>query len=140
MVEQSGNGGGNGPDKDPNHVHSKTCGCAEEHKNTDLNGIDLFGHIDLDRLECFNEKNGGKIRKVVRKLDHKMIHKEDPEQMSTQSDYGPELIISIPFDGECAIKSICIIGAGEGRCPTRMRLYKNETAVDADICENKKPI
>lgn len=94
----------------------------------------------MDRLECFNEKNGGKIKRVVRKLEHKLIHREDPELLSTQSDYGPELVISIPFDGECAIKSICIIGAGEGRCPTRMRLYKNETAVDADICENKKPI
>ena len=137
MVE-GGSGGGNGPNKDPNHVHSKTCGCAEEHKNTDLNGQDLFGHIEMDKVECFNEKNGGKIKRVIRKFEHKMIHREDPELLSTQSDYGPELVIVIPFDGEVSIKSICIIGAGGGNCPSRMRLYKNESTVDADICENKK--
>ena len=33
---------------------------------------------------------------------------------STESDYGPELIVYIPFSGEMRVKSICVIGDGDG--------------------------
>jgi hypothetical protein len=59
--------------------------------------------------------------------------------MCTESDYGPELVVFIPFKGEMRIKAICVIGGGDGECPARARLYKNVDTVDVNICEEKKP-
>ena len=47
-------------------------------------------------------------------------------------------MINIPFKGEVRIKSFCICGAPDGKAPTRVKLYKNETTVDIDIVNEKK--
>lgn len=54
------------------HHHHAGCGCAEEHKKTDPNGNDLFPHIDISQVDCFNEKGHGSIKNVIRPLEDKM--------------------------------------------------------------------
>ena len=60
--------------------------------------------------------------------------------MVTESDYGPELVVFIPFKGEMRLKAICVIGGGDGECPSNVKLYKNVDTVDIDIIEEKKPL
>ena len=60
-------GGGGHPD--PNHVHHAGCGCTEEMKQQDPHGQDLHEAIDLDAVQCFNERKDGTCRGVIRPLD-----------------------------------------------------------------------
>ena len=136
MVESGGGPGGN---NDPGHVHGKGCGCAEQHKNTDKFGIDLFDHVDMDAVDCFNEKHGGKIRTVIRSLEKKLDYAENDE-MQTESDYGPDLVVFIPFKGEMRIKAINVIGEGGGQAPSRVKLYRNVDVCDADIMQDRKEV
>ena len=54
------------------HQHEAGCGCAEEHKKTDPNGYDLFPHIDIAQVDCFNEKTHSSIKSVIRSYEDKM--------------------------------------------------------------------
>lgn len=58
----------------------------------------------------------------------------------TQSGYGKDLVVFVPFNGEIKIKTICVIGGEDGTAPSKMKLYKNVEAVDINILEDKKPI
>ena len=60
--------------------------------------------------------------------------------LGTESDYGPELVIYIPFKGEVRIKSICVAGAPDGMAPKKVKLYRNEDTIDINILEEKKPV
>ena len=57
-----------------------------------------------------------------------------------QSSYGKDLVIVVQFSGEIRVKSIIVIGGSEGTSPSKMKIYKNEEAVDINIVEEKKPI
>ena len=119
------------------HQHHAGCGCAEEHKKTDPHGNDLYPHIILDSLDCFNEKINGSLRRIVRPVDKKLIYSEDDIVWSA---YGKDLVMFFPFNGEIKIKAICVIGGDESSAPSRMKLYKDVEAVDISILEDKKPI
>ena len=54
------------------HIHHAGCGCAEEAKKTDPNGYDLYPHIDLTQVDCFNERVNGQIKSVIRPHSEKM--------------------------------------------------------------------
>jgi hypothetical protein len=58
----------------------------------------------------------------------------------TESGYGKDLVVYIPFNGEIKIKAICVIGGEEGSAPAKMKIYKNVEAVDINILEDKKPV
>ena len=60
--------------------------------------------------------------------------------MGTESDYGPEMVVVIPFAAEVKVKSICVAGGVDGTAPSKMKVYKNEEAVDFSILEDKKPV
>lgn len=62
------------------------------------------------------------------------------EVLGTESDYGVDMVVYIPFKGEMRIKSICVVGGFEGSSPSKLKLYKNENNVDISIIEEKKPI
>ena len=106
---------------------------------TDKFGIDLFDHVDMEAVDCFNEKTGGKIRTVIRSLEDKLKFAEDDE-MQTESDYGPDLVVFIPFKGEMRVKAICIIGEPGGQAPSRVKIYRNVDSVDADIMQDRKEV
>ena len=50
------------------------------------------------------------------------------------------MVVMIPFAGEVKVKSICVAGGVEGRAPSKMKVYKNEEAVDFNIIEEKKAV
>lgn len=79
------------------------------------------------------------MKTVIRKFEEKMIHTTDTT-IGTESDYGKELVISIPFKGEMRIKAICIIGGDEGTCPSKVNLYRNEVNPDLSLLDDKKPV
>ena len=93
----------------------------------------------MEQVECFNEKSHGGVKSVIRPYDNKTQHTTD-DRLGTESDYGQELVINIPFKGEVRIKSFCICGAPDGLAPKRVKLYKNETNPDIDIVNDKKPV
>ena len=63
---------------DGNHVHSAACNCAEEEKQKDPQGIDLFDYIEMTGVECFNAKTAGSITKTLRRFDDKHKFVQDP--------------------------------------------------------------
>ena len=64
---------------------------------------------------------------------------QDPT-LGTESDYGVEMVVLIPFAGEVKVKSVCVAGGVEGQAPSKMKVYKNEETVDFNIIEEKKAI
>ena len=64
---------------------------------------------------------------------------QDPT-LGTESDYGPEMVVMIPFAAEVKVKSVCVAGGVDGLAPSRMKVYKNEEAVDFNIIEEKKAV
>jgi hypothetical protein len=104
----------------------------------DANADDLYFEIDMTQVECFNQRQD-RIKTVIRPYDNRAKHVTD-NRLGTESDYGPELVINIPFKGEVRIKSICIAGASDGLAPKRVKLYKNETNPGIDIVTDKKCI
>ena len=123
--------GGNAP-----HTHHQGCGCAEEAKRTDPHGYDLFPHIDLPQVECFNQRATRSIHNILRPLSERM----DFSAGVVESSYGTNLVMFIPFNGEVKIKSLIVIGGDEGQAPSRVKIWKNETTVDFNILEDKKPL
>eukprot|EP00347_Sterkiella_histriomuscorum_P021497 403333773 len=119
-----------------NHLHHQGCGCSEEAKRQDPHGLDLFPHIDMKSVDCFNQKNNESIKNVIRPIEERM----DFSKGVCQSGYGKDLVVYIPFNGEIKVKSIIIIGGEDGTAPANMKIYKNVEAVDINILEEKKPI
>jgi len=76
---------------------------------------------------------------VIRPFEKKLDHARD-NTLGTESDYGPELVVFIPFKGEVRVKSICVCGAPDGMAPSKVKLYKNEETIDINILEEKKPV
>ena len=50
------------------------------------------------------------------------------------------MVVFIPFTAEVRVKSVCVVGGVDGKAPDKMKVYKNETAVDFSILEDKKPV
>ena len=57
-----------------------------------------------------------------------------------QSGYGKDVVVFVPFTGEVRVKAVIVIGGDEGTAPSKMKIYKNETNVDINIIEEKKPL
>lgn len=93
----------------------------------------------MDSVDGFNQKTSLAIKTVIRPFEKKLDHTRDGT-LGTESDYGPELVVYIPFKGEVRIKSICVCGAPDGMAPSKVKLYKNEETIDINILEEKKPV
>ena len=90
----------------------------------------------MESVECFNEKSNGSIKNVIRPLEDRM----DFTKGLCMSNYGRDLVVYIPFNGEIRVKAINVIGGEEGTAPSKMKVYKNVEAVDINILEDKKPL
>ena len=66
---------------------------------------------------------------IVRPLENK----NDYSNGSLRSGYGKDMVLVIPFSCEVRVKSICLIGGDDGEAPSKLKLYKNEEAVDINI-------
>ena len=76
-------------------------------------------------------------RSVLRPFSNQLEHTEKPH-LGTETDWGKDMVINIPFGGEVKLQSVCVIGADNGRAPRRVKLWKNEVGVGIDIIEGKK--
>lgn len=130
---ESGPGGNNPPNP---HVHSSGCGCSEEMKMQDPNGMDLFELIDFSGVMCFNERRENSVKNVIRMFDNKFDFSKGP----LKSGSGKDMVIVIPFTCEVRVKCIALVGGDDGESPQTMKCYKNEEVVDIDIQEDKKPV
>ena len=92
---------------------------------SDPYGIDMFDFIDLSQVECFNEKQRGQAKQVLRPFNDKLKFLQQPS-LKLESDFGTNLVVKIPFNAEVKVKAICVAGAPEGFAPSKMKVYKNE--------------
>ena len=125
-----------GGGQDPNHIHHQGCGCTEEMKMQDPNGQDLFPFIDIEGIQCFNERKAGLCKNVVRPLNERYNFEKGP----LKSGYGKDMVIVIPFTCEVRVKCICLIGGDDNESPSKMNLFKNEEVVDISIQEERKAV
>ena len=122
-----------------NHNHHAGCNCAEEMKQSDTTGDDLFPCIELEDLECFNEAVTDSIKKVIRPLNDRLAFRDNPS-LSVQSDLDTELVVKIQFNSEVKVKCVKVAGGTDGTAPNKLRVYKNEESVDFDIIQDKKAL
>ena len=78
------------------------------------------------------------IHTVIRPYEDMKKHLTDPT-IGTTTDYGKDLVVNIPFNGDVKVKSITVCGGPDGQAPARVKLYKNEVTVDIDLVHDKKP-
>ena len=98
--------------------------------------MDLFFKIDQSKVQCFNERTHKSVLNILRPLEDRM----DFSKGIVQSGYGRDLVVYIPFNGEVRVKALIVIGGSDGASPSRVKIYKNETNVDINIIEDKKPL
>ena len=57
-----------------NHLHGKNCGCSEEPTIENI-GIyyNLFSKIEMENLECLNEKLENSARQIFRPWDQRLV-------------------------------------------------------------------
>jgi len=113
-----------------NHVHGPSCGCKEYISGEE--GEDLFGCIELDKVVCLNELQGGTGPKVFKSLDKKL-----DEAHFVESDLDPELLFIIPFTQHVKLKSINIRAVDDDTAPVTAKLYVNHEVVDFSIAEQE---
>lgn len=121
------------------HNHHAGCNCAEEAKQSDTTGDDLFPCIDFGEVECFNEEVTDSILKVIRPLDDRLAFRKDAS-LSVKADLDTELVVKIRFNSEVKVKAVRVAGGPDGCSPNKMRVYKNEENVDFDIISDKRPL
>ena len=117
--------------------HDCGGGCSHGTESTSDLGIaySLYSKIDLDKLECLNERVEGSGKKVFKAWD-KRLEMDD----YLESDCDPELLINVPFTGNVKLKSIIVLGGNEDSHPARVHLFKNrpfmnfdDTSAEADM-------
>ncbi|KAL9901204.1 PITH domain-containing protein GA19395-like [Glossina fuscipes fuscipes] len=77
----------------------------------------LYEKIDLDNLECLNEKLEGSGKRVFRPYENRL----DITQF-VKSDSDEELLFYIPFTGNIKLKGIIIIEGNDDSHPNKMQL------------------
>jgi len=101
-----------------NHLHGKNCGCSEEPTIENI-GIyyNLFSKIEMENLECLNEKLENSARQIFRPWDQRLV-----KDKFVESDVDEELLFNVPFTGNVKLKGIIVIGGEHGSHPAKMRL------------------
>lgn len=70
-------------------------------------------------MRCLNEAVSGSCQKVFKPWDKRL---DFTGPTLTSDDDDPELLIHVPFDGSVKLKAICIVGAAEGRSPSKLKV------------------
>ncbi|MCO5551473.1 hypothetical protein L7F22_004977 [Adiantum nelumboides] len=97
----------------------------------------LYKHIDLPRVWALNEVVEGSAKNIFRSWDLRL---DTSNGYLESNDGDPELLLFIPFTTDVKIKSISIIGAGDGRSPSRMRAFLNREDIDFSTAAAMNPI
>ncbi|MCO5593885.1 hypothetical protein L7F22_047905 [Adiantum nelumboides] len=109
--------------------------------------------VYMGEVWALNEVVEGSAKNVFRSWDLRLdtsnrilfidvyVASDDVLQGYLESNDGdPELLLFIPFTTDVKIKSISIIGAGDGRSPSRMRAFLNREDVDFSTAAAMNPI
>lgn len=104
---------------DHNHQHGDDC-CHHNDGLDETNSIaySLYQKIDIDNVECLNEKVDGSGAKVFKPWNERLTLPDD----YVESDCDSELIFNIPFTGDVKLKGIVVIGNEE---MYKMKLFKS---------------
>lgn len=96
------------------------CNCGGSHSEIE-SGIcsNLYEKIDLDRVQCLNERLEGTGATVFKTWDKRL-----DRDKYVESDVDAELLFNIPFTGNVKLKGLIVIGDEELE-PKMVKLYKN---------------
>ena len=64
----------------------------------------------------------------------------EPEPFLASDEDDPELIVHVPFTQAVDIRSICVVGGGDGAAPTSVRLYADREDLEFSSAEELPPI
>jgi len=109
---------------------SAGCGCAEAHAETGDSRADAFSlylRVDRARVTCLNEAQEGSGAHVLKPWEARAC-----QQRWVDSDADEELLFNIPFTGDVRLKSVVIVGGGDGAHPAEMKLFKNRPCMTFD--------
>ena len=112
------------------------CECHASSKDIDPTGNDLLSSINLDAVNCLNERVPRSGRLVFKTQENKL-----ESDLILQSNEGdPELLLYVPFICPVKVLSICIIGCGSGTTPSEVRIFKNHDSLDFSNVETMIPV
>eukprot|EP01126_Amoeba_proteus_P065001 TRINITY_DN9167_c0_g1_i8.p1 TRINITY_DN9167_c0_g1~~TRINITY_DN9167_c0_g1_i8.p1 ORF type:complete len:150 (+),score=31.33 TRINITY_DN9167_c0_g1_i8:61-450(+) len=117
-----------------NHGHHDHHGqCCKDDSLGEL--YSLWRHIDLTNVHCLNEAVPGSVKKIFKTWDKRLDRKDYVE-----SDCDEELLINIPFTGIVKLKSLCMIGGGDGSSPAKLKLCVSGSIGDncEQLCQQGK--
>eukprot|EP00245_Coleochaete_scutata_P015712 TRINITY_DN7125_c0_g1_i1.p1 TRINITY_DN7125_c0_g1~~TRINITY_DN7125_c0_g1_i1.p1 ORF type:complete len:225 (-),score=34.08 TRINITY_DN7125_c0_g1_i1:35-622(-) len=113
--------------------------CSHDHSCEDHQCAaewSLYKHVDVPKVRALNEAVDGSAQLVFKPWDRRLDFSTSLES----NDDDPELIVFIPFTSDVKIKSICVIGAPEGRSPAEVRAFINRDDVDFTSVREIAPI
>jgi len=121
--------------------HSGSGGHGHEHDHTsdhshdqgEVDGIDLFPQIDMDKVRCLNDRrSSGKccLKPYAKRLDHRtyLLSEED----------DPEVILHVPFTEGVRLAGICICADDNTNAPRNVKIFVNREDVDFGLAEDLK--
>lgn len=96
----------------------------------------LLSKIDIPHVTALNVANPpDEVHKLFRTLEDK--YKLQPV---VKSDCDAQVVLNIPFlNASVKLFSLILRTNGDGYCPKKIRLFKNDTSIDFDNVESKKP-
>jgi hypothetical protein len=117
------------------HIHSSTCGCANEGKDTGQYES-LYNAIKHHQIRGFNEFEDNSAKKIFKSYQE---HKDNNKDFLLSNDDDPELLIYVPFNTNVKIKSISVQAAGDSR-PTALKLFINRDDLDFSTAAQAQPV
>ncbi|WLF77568.1 hypothetical protein PVL30_001286 [Lodderomyces elongisporus] len=101
-----------------------------------LSSQSLNSKVDLDKVSALNMANPkSDLARIFKSAETKYEVKP-----VIRSDCDEQLIIIIPFlNGSVKLYSLILRTNGEEYCPKVIKLFKNDTSIDFDNLEGKKP-
>ncbi|KDR10778.1 PITH domain-containing protein GA19395 [Zootermopsis nevadensis] len=109
--------------------HRHGCDGDHNHDETPEMGLQysLYSKIDLENLECLNEKSEGSGKNVFKVWEDRLNFEKYVE-----SDVDEELLFNVPFTGIVKLKGVIVIGGEMDSHPSKMKLYKNRPHMTFD--------
>lgn len=112
------------------NTHTSCCG-AGDHEEGDC----VLAAVDLPRVTCLNERIDGSCRKIFKAFSER----RNKDTFMQSQDYDNELILHVPFVSSVRLKSFCLSGGENGKCPSKVRIFTNRPDLDFDSVYDATP-
>lgn len=113
------------------------CMCGQIHADQfDGPSNDLLPYIDLEGVCALNESERGACKRVFKTHDQRL----DRTRFVESEEDDPQIIIHIPFISPVKIKSVSLIGGGDGTAPRVLRAFINRETLDFSDAEGAQPV